>query len=107
MDETKEKKESTPGFSLMRKVLLASIGAAVLAQDELERFVNGLVERGEVAEKDARKLVQELLDKREKIIQEHRAGREGKGGYATKADIEALSTRLADLARKLEELKQA
>ena len=107
MSETKEQKETTSGFSLMRKVLLASIGAAVVAQDELERFVNGLVERGEVAEKDARNLVQELLDKREKILKEHRSGREEKGGYATKADIDALSARLAELAKKLEALKKA
>jgi hypothetical protein len=41
---------------LSRKVLLAGVGAAVLAQDEISDFVDRLVERGEIAEQDARNL---------------------------------------------------
>ncbi|MEW6504421.1 MAG: phasin family protein, partial [Chloroflexota bacterium] len=47
------------GFTeLSRKILLAGIGAAALAQEEIERFVNRLVEKGELAEKDARRMIQ-------------------------------------------------
>lgn len=65
-----------------RKVLLASLGAIVLAQEELgnfmgdtenfinklvedaEAFINKLVERGALAEKDGRQLISEMLEKR-------------------------------------------
>ena len=44
----------------LRKVLLASIGAVAITRDEVEVFVNKLVERGELAQKDGEKLVKEL-----------------------------------------------
>src|SRR5450756_376337 len=49
-----------------RKVLLAGIGAVALAQDEVEDFVNKLIERGPVSEKDGRKLVQDVMARRKK-----------------------------------------
>jgi len=51
-------------FQTARKVLLASVGAMALAQDEIEEFVNRLVERGEIAETDGRKLMQEIKERR-------------------------------------------
>ena len=45
----------------LRKVLLASIGGVALAQDEIGKFLNRMVERGEIAEKDARKLMDEAF----------------------------------------------
>ncbi len=45
-------------------MLLATIGAAAIAQDEIEALVDRLVERGEIAEKDGKKLVREVMDKR-------------------------------------------
>lgn len=69
-----EEVPSRGGFAeLSRKILLAGIGAAALAQEEIERFVNRLVEKGELAEKDARKMIQEIMEKREKLEQERRA----------------------------------
>ena len=47
-------------IEMARKVLLASVGAVALAQDEVEAFVNRLIERGEIAEKDGRKLINEI-----------------------------------------------
>ena len=41
-------------YEAARRVLLAGMGAVALAQEEAEDFVNRLVERGEIAEKDAR-----------------------------------------------------
>ena len=48
-------------LEMSRKVLLAGVGAVALAQDEIEEFVNKLVERGEIAEKDGRKLIRDLI----------------------------------------------
>ena len=106
------KEESRPLFDLARKVLLASIGAMALAQDEVEDFVNRLVDRGEIAEKDGRKLVKEIIDRRKK----ERGKVEGVSkrveealdrlNVPTKADIEALSEKIAALTKKVDELKK-
>ena len=47
-------------YLLARKVLLAGMGAVALTMEEAQEFVEKLVERGEIAETDAQKLMQEL-----------------------------------------------
>jgi polyhydroxyalkanoate synthesis regulator phasin len=90
-----------------RTILLAAIGAASLAKDELNRFVDRLVERGELAESDARRLVREVLDRREQLERERKAKPDHSGEGVSKAELEALNARIADLTRQIEELKQA
>lgn len=106
--------ERRPFFELSRRVLLAGVGAMALAQDEIEAFVDKLVERGEIAEKDGRKLVKELAEKRKKRMAEaeDEVGRRvsvalEKLNVPTKADIESLNEKLAALAKKLDELKKS
>jgi poly(hydroxyalkanoate) granule-associated protein len=108
------KEERRPIFELSRKVLLASIGAMALAQDEVEDFVNRLVERGEIAEKDGRKLVKEVMDRRKKETKkaEDEMGKRVQDtlerlNVPTKADIEALGDKIATLTKKVEELKKS
>jgi polyhydroxyalkanoate synthesis regulator phasin len=113
-ESTNGKEESRPLFDLARKVLLASIGAMALAQDEVEEFVNRLVERGEIAEKDGRKLVKEVVDRRKK---ETRKAEDEMGkrvqetldrlNVPTKADIEALGDKISALTKKVEDLKKS
>ncbi len=93
-------------YELSRKILLAAVGAAVIAQDEVDNFVNRLVEHGEMAEKEARKLAQEILEYREKIEEEHRSERAHRTSGVTKADIESLNAKIAELNKKIEELKK-
>jgi RNA 3'-terminal phosphate cyclase len=50
----------------VRRVLMAGVGVVVLAQEEVEEFVNKLIERGEIAEKDGRKLISEVVENRKK-----------------------------------------
>jgi poly(hydroxyalkanoate) granule-associated protein len=104
---------SSPLLEAARKLLLASVGAVALAQDEVEDFVNKLVERGEIAEKDGKKLVRDLMERRkketakaetelDKRVEEllHRLN------VPTKSDIEALSAKIATLTEKVEQLKK-
>jgi polyhydroxyalkanoate synthesis regulator phasin len=85
-----------------------------LAQEEADDFLNKLVERGEIAERDAKKLAKEMVDKRRK------AGKEGKEGLEkrieeildrmnvpTKSDIEALGAKITALSHKVDELKKS
>jgi len=93
-------------YELSRKILLAAIGGAAIASDEIANFVSKLAERGEIAEKDARKLIREVLESREKLEQEQKAEAEQSKAAASKAEIEALSNRIAELNKKIEELKK-
>ncbi len=98
-------------FEAARRVVLAGIGAVALAQDEAEDFVHRLVERGEIAEKDARKLIKEVTERRTK-----RAEREldrrvedllDKMNIPSKADIDALSAKITTLSHKIDDLRQS
>ncbi|MCC6190740.1 MAG: phasin family protein, partial [Anaerolineales bacterium] len=94
-----------------RKVVLAAVGAAALAQDEAVDFVNRLVERGEIAEKDARKLIREVSAKRRKGVEKELDKRVESlldhMDVPSKADIDALGAKIATLTNKVEQLKKA
>ena len=105
-----ETEEKNPLLDAARKVLLAGIGAVGLAQDEVEDFVQRLVERGEIAEHDARKLVREIADRRRKGATteiDHRIeDLLNRMDIPTKTDIKALSLKIAAMTEKVEELKK-
>jgi poly(hydroxyalkanoate) granule-associated protein len=100
------------------KVLLAGIGAVVLTQEEVEKFVSRLVERGEIAEKDGRTMVKDVLERRKKQAKEVRSETEGmldqrmdsvlsRMNVPTRDDIETLSKQIASLTRKVNALQKA
>jgi poly(hydroxyalkanoate) granule-associated protein len=98
---------------MLRKVLLATMGAAAIAQEEIEALVNRLVERGEIAEKDGKKLIHEMMDKRktkttkvEDEISKNIEGALDRMNIPTKADVEALSQKITALSKKIDELKK-
>jgi len=106
-------KERNQFLEAARKVLLAGIGAVALAQEELEDFVDRLVEKGEIAEKDGKKLVREIMDRRKKQTEkaEDQVAKRveeilDRMNVPTKADIEALGDKIAALAKKVDELKK-
>ncbi len=104
-----------PVLEMTRKILLASIGAVALTQEEVEKFVNKLIERGEIAEKDGRKLVKDIMDKRRKKTEEVRTETEeqvdsrlndvlGRMNIPSKSDINVLNERIGILTEKVDEL---
>jgi len=114
VEETNGKEEKSPLYDAVRKVLLASIGAVALAQDEIEDFVERLIERGEIAEKDGRKLVREVFEKRKKEAQKAEdefskrvEGTLDRMSVPSKSDIEILSEKITELSKKIDELKKA
>ena len=107
-----------PILDMTRKVLLAGIGAVALTQEEVEKFVNKLIDRGEIAEKDGRKLISDVMDKRRTKTEEVRAdaGDEmdkrierllERMNVPSKSDIDALSAKITTLTKKVDELKKA
>ncbi|MCC7161535.1 MAG: phasin family protein [Anaerolineae bacterium] len=108
------KKEGKEGgfVATFRKVILASVGAVGVAQDEVTGLINRMVERGELTEKDARKLIgdaQKEFNKRRRSGQT-KAEKEMEGmmeklNVPSKADIEDLTKQVAQLSKRIEELK--
>jgi len=112
--EESEGKESNPLFDAARKVLLAGIGAMALGKEEIEDFVGRLVDRGEIAEKDGRKLGNEIMDKRKKGTEkaEDELSKRvetvlERMNVPSKVDIEALSEKITILSKKIDELKKS
>ncbi len=110
--EVADEAERSPLLDAARKVLLAGMGAVALAQEEMEDFVNKLVERGEIAEKDARKLMHEVKEKRKKqtLKAQEQLDKQveellTRMNVPTKADIDALSAKIAALSQKMDGLK--
>jgi poly(hydroxyalkanoate) granule-associated protein len=122
--ETAEAVQKSSLMEVVHKVLLAGIGAAALAQEEIEDFVNRLVERGEIAEADGKKMMKDVLEKRkqmvkmpakpavqpkkitsdiEKRIEELMA----KMNIPTKDEIDALSAKITVLTKKVDELTKS
>ena len=98
----------------LRRVLLAGIGAVALTIEEMGELVDKLVERGEIAEEEGKKLVNEIREKRKKTTDEAEdiastRMREmmDKMDIPTKSDIDALSNKIAALSKKVDELKKA
>jgi poly(hydroxyalkanoate) granule-associated protein len=113
-EEAMEQMERSPLFEAARRVLLASMGAVALAQEEMEDFVQKLVDRGEIAEKDGKKLVREMMDKRKKEAQKAEDELDkrieellNRMNVPSKSDIEALSAKITALTKKVDELKKA
>lgn len=112
-----EEQEEGGLLNLARKVLLAGIGAVALAQDEIEEFIDKLIERGEIAEKDGKQLVSEIMERRKNI--QKKTGDEvsktvnkqveqilQRMDIPSKADIDSLSKKIAELSEKIDELTE-
>jgi poly(hydroxyalkanoate) granule-associated protein len=100
----------------LRKLLLASVGVVALTRDEVESFVNKLVERGELAQKDAEKLLKEMQTRvRESRPQVQKVGERVEQGVEeflnrlsipSKRDIDELSDKIAQLSARVDELRK-
>jgi poly(hydroxyalkanoate) granule-associated protein len=111
--EPNEKAQSQMA-ELLRRVMLATMGAAVIAQEEVEALINRLIERGEIAEKDGKKLMHEMMDKRKSKssqvqdeINKNITDVLERMNIPTRTDIDALSQKINGLSKKIDDLKKA
>ena len=116
IEEEMAEKEANPFVEMTRKVLLAGIGAMALAQDEAEVFVERLVERGELAEKEGRQLLKDMVERRKEKAEALTSEAEHdldvrverilqRMNIPTRNDINALSRQITLLTQKVDELK--
>ena len=103
-------------LSGLRRVLMAGVGAVALTQEQIEEFVGKLVERGEIADGDARKLLSDVVDRRKRTLQDSTKRAEEeldkriegllvRMNIPSKGEIDALSDKIADLSRKVDQLR--
>ncbi len=115
---------STQMFEVVRRLMLAGVGALALSRDEAEEFINRLVERGEIAQKDAQHLIDETVERIRKTTQPQiNPIQNGVATISTqvetsleqflnrmnipsKRDIDELSAKIAHLAGRVEELRR-
>ena len=112
-DKTKEMDERHPLFSSVRRIMLAGVGAIALTYDELEEFIDRLVERGEIAKKDAEELRKEMRERRSDYwhgegSRAHKRVTEFMDRFSvpTKNDLDDLSAKIASLEKKIDKLTQ-
>jgi poly(hydroxyalkanoate) granule-associated protein len=113
VEEAGEEAARNPFLEATRKMLLAGVGAMAFAQEEMETFVNKLVERGQLAEQDGRTLVRDVMERRKKDAQRAEDEFEKRidqllhrMNVPTKSDVDALSAKIAALSKKVDELKE-
>ena len=103
-----EEKKASPVLAPLRKVVLASMGAVAVAQEEAEDLINKLVERGEIAREEGRSLMDDMVAKRRETTQAQFDARVeaalDKMNVPTKADLKAVEKKLDDLNSKLDKL---
>jgi poly(hydroxyalkanoate) granule-associated protein len=125
--DTAAQVEANPLVGLIHRVLLAGVGAVALAQDEMEEFINRLVERGEIAEADGKRILRDVMEQRRKDIEKAQKTASEyaenprkavddaekrieavmvKMNIPTKEEIEALSAKITALTKKVDELKK-
>ncbi len=129
--EVKQISEAKPVFNsaqlidVVRKMVLAGVGAVALSSDEVQSFLNRLVERGEMAQKDAEKLMKEAMEGFNKrpnfsmpkfqaqpaeISAQIENGLENilnRLNVPSKRDIDELSAKIAQLAARVEDLRRS
>ncbi len=109
--------ESKAFLSILRQVVMAGIGAVNLAQNEVEGLVTKLVDKGDIAEKDGRSLINEFMQKRKKRAEESGKRVEaeierrmesllGRMNIPSKKAIETLTQKVAELSEKVDALKE-
>ena len=106
-------KETVSFYRIVRRIMLAGVGAVAIKHDEFEEFIDKLVERGEIARKDGESLMKEMRERRSKYYENemgnmHKRFNEFLDRFSvpTKKDLDELNEKLASLEKKIEELKK-
>ncbi len=95
-------------IDLLKKTLLAGVGAAALTREKVEGLVDELVKKGEIASKEGPKLVKDLLQESQKAkkeleerVEEATQKALKKLRLATRAEVEELKAKLEELEGKI------
>lgn len=113
----------TPVAEIIRRLVLAAIGMVAVTYEEIERFMQRLVEQGELAQRDSEKIMGQVMEQLRKPQQsaqpvqqqaQDMAGKFESGleqflnrlNIPSQHDIDELSSRIAQLTARVEELRR-
>ena len=108
-----KKDEPNPLVDALHRVFLAGIGAVALAKEDMEDLVDKLVERGEIAEADGRKVMKDVMRRRKKQVEKAEDEFEkrveeimSRMNIPAKDEIDVLGAKITALTKKVDELKK-
>jgi polyhydroxyalkanoate synthesis regulator phasin len=108
-----DKEEQNPLYLAARKVVLFSIGVVALTVEGIETLADRLIERGEIAEKESRKLLREASQKSGEEVRavESKMSKPVKDVKSrmtlpSKAEIDALNEKITRLSEQIDELNK-
>jgi poly(hydroxyalkanoate) granule-associated protein len=98
-------------IELTRAVLLSGVGAAGLALDEAKAFLDKLVERGQIAESDARAVMEDIVRRSKHQAEQTRVDTEhqiidalARLGVPTRSDLTSVDDKITVLSAKIDDL---
>jgi polyhydroxyalkanoate synthesis regulator phasin len=108
-----EKEEEYSLHDMMKRMMLAGIGAVSIIHEELEQHIDKLVERGEISQKEREEMIAKMKERRQKFMhhrhdyaRKHVAEVLENLDVPSRTDIDSLSQKLADLEKKIDELNK-
>jgi polyhydroxyalkanoate synthesis regulator phasin len=107
------KEEEYSLHDMMKRMVLAGVGAISIIHEELEQHMDKLVERGEITQKDREEMIARMKERRQKFMH-HRSDYARKHvaealenlDVPSRTDIDTLSQKIADLEKKIDELNK-
>lgn len=98
-------------MSTFKKIGLFGIGVLAITEDKIEELVQEVIKKGELAKKEGRTVVTEVLLEKSKQMEDikHKVDQKAKdaldtSGVATKEDIDALKKKLEIIEGELEKI---
>ncbi|MZP28738.1 hypothetical protein GTO91_03310 [Heliobacterium undosum] len=95
-------------LDIVRKALLAGLGAVTLTKERAEVIVDELVKKGEMSKEEASKIIEELLEKskeQREVVSDTFKSEFGRlrndFGFVTRKEFDALEARIAAIEEKL------
>ncbi|MFQ5420912.1 MAG: phasin family protein [Anaerolineae bacterium] len=101
-----------------RKLMLAGVGAVMMARDEMTALAQKFVEQGESTEKKGRQRLEKAVDTRKKEVKKNRKQLETRWNKRTEkllnrmnipthSEIKALNNKITRLTKKVDELAKS
>ncbi len=93
-------------IDLIKKTMLAGVGLAAMTKDKIEELAEELTEKGELSEKEAKELVDDLLERSKRAKKDLNKKMENvvtkvlkKMDVATKKDIARLDRKIKNIKK--------
>jgi polyhydroxyalkanoate synthesis regulator phasin len=101
-------------FSFLRRGMLFSVGSVLLLQEKVEDFAESAVAKGQQAESEGKKMVQEMRSGRKKKKPPVKNTLDGRINSAlerldvpSQQDIDQLDRHITELSERIDDLKSA